>query len=246
MLEQLHLLTQLQVVDKTLYDLEQEQVGIPERLEQLARREAALTQELEAVSAEVAHSDARRKELEKANDELRTRMRKAENRLMAAKNQREYRAANAELEEGRDTMRGNDDVLLEVMERLETIGAQEKDLGAELKQLSGQAEKERQTLRARLKTIEKQIERLAAKRQRLGKDIEGNLMRQYDFIRQRCQGVALAPVDKGTCLVCHVDIPPQQFNELMRMDKIMTCPSCNRLLYWVGADGFENIFANNG
>jgi predicted nucleic acid-binding Zn-ribbon protein len=31
-------------------------------------------------------------------------------------------------------------------------------------------------------------------------------------------------------------IPPQRFNELIRGEKLMDCPSCRRIIYW-GDDG---------
>jgi predicted nucleic acid-binding Zn-ribbon protein len=54
----------------------------------------------------------RRKEMEAENEKIRTRLRRAENRLMGSKSQKEYRAANAEIDEGKDALKSNDDVLV--------------------------------------------------------------------------------------------------------------------------------------
>ncbi|MDR1035721.1 MAG: C4-type zinc ribbon domain-containing protein [Deltaproteobacteria bacterium] len=47
------------------------------------------------------------------------------------------------------------------------------------------------------------------------------------------KGKAMAPVTSGTCQACRMRIPPQLYNELQSHSKIMTCPSCARIMYFV-------------
>jgi len=39
-------------------------------------------------------------------------------------------------------------------------------------------------------------------------------------------------VRNGTCLGCHMNLPPQFFNELQRARDIRLCPNCHRILFW--------------
>ena len=233
MLEQLNILVELQTVDKVLYDLEQELNTIPQRLDESDQAEKGLKESLTQAQGELGEVKGRRSELEKANEGIRARVRRAENRLMASKSQKEYRAATAEIEEGKDALKSNDDELLGLMERQEALEAQIKNQKAEFKKASSQAKEQRGVLAKRAKELEKETKRLNRGRQDKVKKVEKRLIEQYDFIRERKQGVALAQVITGTCQVCHMQLPAQQFNELQRMDKIMYCPSCNRLMYWV-------------
>ncbi len=241
MIEQLRLLVKLQAVDKILHDLEQEQQQIPARLGELAQAEDALKTQLAAVQAELETVAARRKELEQEADNVRARQRRAENRLMGAKSQREYRAANAEIDEAKDAIKSLDDVLVGVMEQQEALEARVAALGGELEAVSAQAEADRKELGERLSKVDSEVKRLSGKRGGLCDGVDGKLMGQYDFIRGKRQGVALAPVTDGTCGACHMQLPPQQFNELQRMDKIMTCPTCSRLIYWADAEPFADL-----
>lgn len=239
--EQIALLVKLQAVDKTLYEAEQELLSIPVRLDELAEKEAALAQSLAELESQLEEVSTRRKALETENESIRARLRRADNRLMAAKSTKEFQAANAEIGEAKDAIKSNEDTLIELMEKQEGLASQvetQKKLSAEFQDA---ATDERKSLGQRKTKLEKEIEAMQGSRKGLTKGVEGPLMSQYDFIRQRRQGVALAPVSLGTCLVCHMDIPPQQFNELQRMDKVMTCPSCNRLIYWADADEFANL-----
>jgi len=34
------------------------------------------------------------------------------------------------------------------------------------------------------------------------------------------------------CQGCHLGIPPQQYNNLIKGDSPESCPNCNRIIYW--------------
>jgi len=239
--EQLRLLVRLQAVDKVLFDLQTEHDAIPGRLAELGLEEERLAAILGKAQAELDDVAARRKEMETENENIRTRLRRAENRLMGSKSQKEYRAANAEIDEGKDALKSNDDVLMELMERQEALEAQKNKAESESNEFQSGANEERAKLEARSQELGKEIQRLTKDRAGLCDGIDRELMEQYDFIRPRRQGVALAGVSQGTCLVCRMQLPPQQFNELQRQDKLMACPSCRRIIYWADSESFEGV-----
>ena len=45
--------------------------------------------------------------------------------------------------------------------------------------------------------------------------------------------IAVAEARDGLCVVCHVRLRPQVFNEVRRNDGIVQCDSCTRILYYV-------------
>jgi uncharacterized protein len=240
-LEQIRLLIKLQAVDKTTFALEQEQAAIPVRLAELSLDQDRLAQALQAVQTELDALLARRKDLENNGESIRSRMRKAESRLMGAKTQREYRAASAEMDEGKDALKAGDDMLMEAMERQEVLEKQAAVLTTQLATVTAQVDEQRAILSQRAQEISQLLASMADGRSKMAARVEVSLLREYNYIRQARQGVALAGVRNGTCQVCHMDIPPQQFNELQRLDKIMACQSCKRLLYWADAEGLADL-----
>lgn len=241
MLEQIRLLVKLQVIDKVLFQLILEQDEMPGKLAGLSLEEDRLTQALSVAQGELDSVRGQRKGLETDMEAIRARVRKAETRLMATKTQREYRAATAEIEEGKDALKGNDDVLLELMERQESLETQVKKLSEQLAVASAQVAGQRQELTSRAQELSTLIQGMTKDRTVLASQVEQSLISEYDFIRKARQGVALSPVKNGTCGVCHIDITPQQFNELQRVDKIMSCPSCKRLIYWADAEALADL-----
>jgi hypothetical protein len=50
-------------------------------------------------------------------------------------------------------------------------------------------------------------------------------------VKHQNAGIAVAGVMDAVCQVCRMNIPPQLFIELMRMQNILMCPHCQRIIY---------------
>lgn len=241
MIEQLRLLVKLQAVDKSAYEVEQELNQIPTQLSEMEESQRIVGNELSLAQEELEQAAKIRGELEARAEELKNRQRKAENRLMGSKTQKEYQAANAEIDEAKDSLKETEDLLIEAMERFEALDARAKEIQGQLDSLIASDSKIRKNLEQRQKALTKEIDTLNKQRAGMLEGIEVQLMNEYDFVRQRRQGVAVAPVSNGSCGCCHMNLPPQQYNELQRMDKVMRCPSCRRLMYWADAEQFSDL-----
>jgi uncharacterized protein len=57
-------------------------------------------------------------------------------------------------------------------------------------------------------------------------------MGRYEFIRSRISNPVIVPVTQGICNGCHISIPPQSYIELQKGQQILSCPNCQRLIYW--------------
>jgi predicted nucleic acid-binding Zn-ribbon protein len=45
-------------------------------------------------------------------------------------------------------------------------------------------------------------------------------------------GTAVVNVKNGVCLGCFMNIPPQLFIEVTKNNRLILCPSCNRIFYF--------------
>ena len=46
-------------------------------------------------------------------------------------------------------------------------------------------------------------------------------------------GKAVVETKSEVCLGCHMNIPPQLFNDVKKNEEIVICAYCNRILYYV-------------
>ncbi len=54
---------------------------------------------------------------------------------------------------------------------------------------------------------------------------------KYEMIKHLHRGVAVVSVWKEVCGGCHMNIPPQQYNDMQKNMEIVHCPNCSRFLY---------------
>ncbi|NTV57425.1 MAG: hypothetical protein HGA74_09075, partial [Deltaproteobacteria bacterium] len=87
--------------------------------------------------------------------------------------------------------------------------------------------------------LEKDLDALQKERSQLCCDFDQGLLKKYVFLRERKGGLAISSVVTGVCQTCHMGIPPQKFNELIRGNDLMTCPHCNRIIYWGEDQDFQ-------
>jgi hypothetical protein len=87
----------------------------------------------------------------------------------------------------------------------------------------------------KLNTLMKELEAVLAeykgKDDRLRKIVDKSLLSKYDRIKQSKKGLAVVECFDGVCRGCHMHIQPQLFNELIRGDRLINCPACQRILY---------------
>jgi uncharacterized protein len=231
MQEQLNLLIQLQQIDKSIQELLLASEENPRRMEQVEQEIQEVQETLKAFVREMEEWKKQRKSLEKDIEAWDQKIKKSRLKLMEVKTNKEYKAMLTETDELKKGKNGKEDLLLEFLEKLEegTQKAMVLKKTVEAKTAEGQLKKDQ--LEKERRAYEKEFSEMNQKREELTSRIESPLLKQYEFLKDRLKGVAVAEVQEATCLSCHMQIPPQLYNELHRKDKIIPCPSCLRILY---------------
>jgi uncharacterized protein len=121
---------------------------------------------------------------------------------------------------------------LEVMEALEPVDAER---GGLLVQREANDEKA-QGLRAELAEAESEIEgeraTIQEQRDAAAKDIDPALWAEYDSLRSRLGGIAIARLVGSTCQGCHLGLSAVEFDHIRHLgvDETVHCEECGRLL----------------
>ncbi len=78
---------------------------------------------------------------------------------------------------------------------------------------------------------EKEEKDLAKKSEAASKHIEERLLSAYHRIRSNARnGLAVVPVERGSCGGCFNSIPPQRQLDISSHKKIIVCEHCGRIL----------------
>ena len=232
-LEQIRQLVSLQRVDDALHDVEKELEQAPKELADLKVRFNAVNAQRERVLEKIAHLKEQEKRVNEEIDDDSSRIRKSKNKMMQVSNSREYQAMAREMDNMEKINRSREDeksVLLEEKIRqdsaLQEVDATWVDLKAEL-------DTKQENLDARLSAAKTKLEELGEKRSLTGSAVPKPVLDRYEFIRRRLPHPVIVSVTAGVCSGCRISIPPQTFIELQGGHKIINCPNCQRLIYWV-------------
>ncbi|MDR2861655.1 MAG: C4-type zinc ribbon domain-containing protein [Syntrophobacterales bacterium] len=167
------------------------------------------------------------RQLKQGHDDLR----KAKDRLESVKNNKEYQAILKEIE---GIQQKKEDVELEGIMLLDVIDKKSEELKEQEKSfqgVEGKYEHDRAFIMDELQKLDQRMETCQQENDSLRAAAAEALVKKYDAIRKLCRDVVVVPVRKEVCQGCHMNIPPQMYNELQTSAALMSCPHCNRIIY---------------
>ena len=216
-----------QVREKTelLHALEREVAELDnERLLQRERTRVA--------QAERDALDERRRGLEAHLEDGEAKMKDRRMRLNRVRNEKELQALRHEIEVGKEANQQTEEELLRIFESLEVLTASAQEAEQRLRQLETDADAKIAEQRRRMSALKAEVDNQRETRARMAATLDSGLRQKYEQIFERRGGTAVVEVRNGTCLGCHMHLPPQFFNELQRTREVRLCPSCHRILFW--------------
>jgi predicted nucleic acid-binding Zn-ribbon protein len=229
--KELEILIKLQAVDLELYQAERFHREHPEKVKKLDKRiedeKGRVKQAQERL--ESLQKDKRQKEKDLEADM--ERVKKSEEKLAAVKTNKEYQSALKEIEAFKQMSSEKEDAILLAMEEIDTIQAELKHRERELQIKLKEYEEAKNRLEEEDKKYGAVGEEKHVLREELARELELSLQRQYQKIKEKRNGLAVVMVKDGTCSGCSMHIPPQVINEVLTNEHIITCPSCNRIIY---------------
>ncbi len=231
-LKQIELLISLQKVDDEIHGIRQDLDAAPQELESLRARFAEASAQRSLQQDKMAHLRDQEKRLGLEIEDDSARIRKSKSKLMTAGNSKEYHAMMREMDSLERSNRNREEektALIEELERQTSLLAEVEALHLSLQNELAACEA---SLQERVATGEAALATLMQKRQEAAKDVPGPVFGRYEFIRERLQHPVIVPVSQGVCSGCNISIPPQNYIELQKAAQILSCPNCQRLMFW--------------
>jgi predicted nucleic acid-binding Zn-ribbon protein len=233
LLPELSRLIEVQEIDREIQATQRELDQLPEDLRAVEEVLAQLIEERAAHLQKLEDCKTQRQEIDSDITEMEESIKKSRQRLMEIKSNIEYKAMLKEIAYKEDQRDQRETRILEIMERLEEEKRAVAAKDEEIKEKEGDISQQRQAVEAQVARLKAELARQEKQRQQLRKGVPAQLLKRYEFIRQRRNGTAIAQVVEGFCLGCHMNILPQQFIDLQKGEEILQCPHCQRVLYWL-------------
>jgi predicted nucleic acid-binding Zn-ribbon protein len=238
-LKQIELLRSLQKVDDDIHSIRKELEAAPQEVEDLRRRLAEVSDQRARQQDKITHLRDQERRLDTEIEDDSARLRKSKGKLMGVGNSREYHAMVREMDSLERVNRNREEEKVALSDEME----RQTSLQAEVDARSIALEKElsdcESGLQSRMEAAEARLAALLLKRNEAAHEVPAPVFSRYEFIRERLEHPVIVPVANGVCSGCNISIPPQNYIELQKAAQILSCPNCQRLMFWIEASPAE-------
>lgn len=234
--KQIEQLIILQQVDDEILVLEDEIAKAPLELSDLEAQMAQFAERRAQIDERIDLLKSQKKKLASEIEDDGSRIRKSKNKLMLVGNTKEYHAMMREMDSLEKLNRMREEEQAAVEEEFVRQNEATEALTEEMSGVKEQYDTLKTTLDQRLDEANKRLEGLVRKRKKACKVVPPPILGRYEFIRERMENPVIVPVAEAVCHGCHIMIPPQIFNDLQKGQQILSCPNCQRLIYWQRGD----------
>lgn len=231
MQNQLNLLKDLQEIDQEISTIESTRQGYRDELVAFENNAEKVQSMLDELGDEIALLKQAEAQLQQDLLKERDNVNRVEARLPEIQTQKEYVAVLKEIDIAKKSNKELEDQLQAKLQEIETLDTDRKEKEAELASINGNSEARGTELKTLLSESEGVLLKRTQTRESVAADLPAPLLRKYQTLFKRRAGLALALARNGACLGCNMALPPQQYNKLLRVSELQTCPHCNRILY---------------
>lgn len=229
-------LKELQEVDLEVRKINEEMAVGTAGLDKQQAEIDALNQMLTEHTEKLEGCEARRKALETEVEDAKLMVKDRQNKLMNVQTNREYQSILKEIEDAKNGNKQRDDELVRLMEQAEYYEKKQEEDSATCSELEAKLAEDTATHEQAAVKLTTRKTKVEKKRNTKAKKVKKNLLNKYEQIREKRDGLAMVGASNGVCFGCFMNVPPQLYNELLREDQLHSCPTCNRLLYFVESD----------
>ena len=230
--KQIEQLIVLQQVDDEILTIQEEIKQAPKELAELEGQMTEFDERRTQIMEKTGILKEQKKRLTDEIEEDAGKIKKSKNKLMLVGNTKEYHAMMREMDSLEKLNRMRDDEQTAVREELVRQDEATETLKEEMSGVKEQYDALKTTLDERLAKAKKKFDSLNRKRKKACKAVPPPILGRYEFIRERMKNPVIVPVSKGICAGCNIMIPPQSYNDLQKGQQILSCPNCQRLIYW--------------
>jgi predicted nucleic acid-binding Zn-ribbon protein len=212
------------------------------------RRHLPERAELDQVMGGFAGLDARAADVEAQRQELSRSQRRIEDEVSSLReratqhdkalysgtvsNPRELQGMQDEIASLQRRISQLEDQELELMEQIEPLDAGLAQLAADRTQMDERAATLRAGIAEAEVAIDAELATVRAERDAAAAELDADLLAQYEALRGKLRGIAIARLVGGHCQGCHLALSAVELDRIRKLpvDEPATCEECGRLL----------------
>lgn len=230
MKKRLEMLEQLQEIDIQIDVLKSTQSGLNNEMNGIEQTLDASREDLASLEARVAQLEQEKGELENSLTTEQENIRRSETNMKEIKTNKEFQAVGREITAARKQTAELEEQILQKLGLIEELRGEIATKAANMAELEQNTAQRRQEKQTEINAIQQSVDADAARREAITNELPANLVKRYNSLREQRRGQAVAIARDGYCLGCNMQLPPQLYNTLFRVDDLICCPHCQRVL----------------
>jgi len=228
-------LLEVQALDTTLDQLAHRAANLPARaqLAEIEERLAALRRDVAVVEEEQAGLVAQQTKLEDEIASIESKIASADRQLYAGGSDvKELQALQEEIASLKRRVSSLEDTELELLEQLEPVEARLGELAAARAQLDADAIAATAAIAEGEAEVDRERADVLARREALVAGIDATAVGEYETVRSRLGGIAVARLEHGSCGACHMKLSAVEHDRILHLapDEPVRCEDCGRFL----------------
>ncbi|OGQ52019.1 MAG: hypothetical protein A2W66_11375 [Deltaproteobacteria bacterium RIFCSPLOWO2_02_56_12] len=231
MREQIEILASLQNVDREIREKSGVKVVLLAEIQKKEEEIRTKCADIALFRAEWSEKDKQRQEKEQLLQEESKKATEKRMRMNRIKNIKELQALQREIDQIKLGNSQLEEEVIKLLEEAESYASALRAKEEELRQLEAAWREKQGEIEAQVAGIERAVAEASALRQAIATRLNRELIERYELIFSRRGGMAVVTVSDGICQGCYMNIPPQLWNEIIKSEKLILCPSCHRILY---------------
>jgi predicted nucleic acid-binding Zn-ribbon protein len=228
-LEGLQQLLELQRLDSEITRREELLAEIPSKRRQFEASLESASAKLEAARENLQAAELAQRNAEAALQDHEALLQKLEGQQLQVKDNVAYSALLREMEHAKQAISACETTILEAMEAIEKNRAALTAAESEDRETRASVESGHQEIDAREKQAAREQTELGSERALVGPRLDPKMLALYERVA-RSRRPALALVSNEVCGGCRVGIPAQNYIEILKGERLITCGNCRRIL----------------
>lgn len=230
--ERLNLLIQLQEIDGAIRARQKEKKKLPELVAALERTSEANKAELDTIRETLETAQKTKRDRDRDLEEAAQKVEKLKSRTPDIKTNKEYTALLKEIETVEQENKTIEDDILKLMEKIDAAAAEIVNTETRSAQEAVAIEADRKQFEESMAKLEGELAADGRARDEIASRIDEALLAKYHKRLVQQGGRVVVEVRGESCSGCFMSIPPQIFVNVKKNAAIITCPNCQRILYF--------------
>ncbi|MCK4656025.1 MAG: hypothetical protein KAT85_03315 [candidate division Zixibacteria bacterium] len=236
MQKQIELLIKLQDIDYFIGELERSKDYLPDMIENLKNEITEVKEALENHKNRLIEAKLEQKNLETETAANYEALEKYQQQMLSIKTNREYDALTLEMDKCKEIIALAEDKTLLLMDEINELTEKIEEYSVKVDETRKHNKSQLEQLQSRIDSVGEKMRIKDDERQNIMVRIPKALKATYERIRKGRGGDVVVPVKKRSCGACYKQLEPHVVQEVKKADKVLTCDSCGRILYWAGED----------